>query len=177
MTTATRRRTRASSAPEPVRTYRWRGGGGFRNVPADVVGAELERLEIRPGDHHKTVDVLNSASDPDSPLHGCFEWDDTKAAALHRMQTCRSMLRSIAVVIVHDNKQTKRPVYVHITDDEGPKYIRTERVVNDAEVRRKALDEALALLSGVRRRFEFIQELSEVFEAIDRIAGQAQSRP
>lgn len=151
--------------------YKWRGGGraGFNGVPAQAVGEELDRLEVRPGEFHKTVDVLDAARHPDSALHGVFEWDDDKAGELYRLTQCRAMLRSIACVIVQQETRTKRPVYVHITDAEGPKYVKASRVASDAEVKKLAIDEALSMLNGLRRRFDFISELAPVFEAIENV--------
>lgn len=160
------RRQRSPRTETPTRVYKWtRAGFG---VPAQVVGEELERLEIKPGDFHRTHDVLDEARDPDNPLHGCFTWDDEKAAEMRRLDECRAMIRSIAYVVVRDGRRVKQPVYCHLTDDEGPKYVKADRVATEEEVRRKAMDEALALLTGVRKRFDFITELRPVFEAIDR---------
>lgn len=149
-------------------TYKWHGGG-FNGASAQEVGEELARLEVRPGDFHRTPDVLDEARNPDSPLHRCFEWNDDKAAEAHRLHQCRAMLRSIAVVIVRGEKREKRRLYCHITDEQGPKYVRSDRVASEESVRRAALDEALAMLNGLRRRFEFLQELSPVFEAMQKI--------
>jgi len=154
----------------PTRTviYAWKGGGG--KVAAQIVGEELERLEIKPGDYHKTKDVLEAARAPDSPLHPCFEWDDAEASELYRLQQCRNILRSIAVITVDaNNKRQKKNCYIHVTDAEGPRYVKTDRVANDDEIRQRAIDEALSLLNGLRRRFDFISELKPIFEAVAKI--------
>jgi hypothetical protein len=169
-----RSQNRSAQAPTaPARVYKWRRAGF--GVPAQIVGQELERLEIKPGDFHRTTDILESASDPESPLYAAFPWDDEQAAHQHRLGIARSMLRNITYVVIEGEKREKRPAYIHIIDDDGPKYVRSERVSTDEEVRRKAIDEALMLLNGLRKRFEFIKELRPIFRAIDSVVDQRDS--
>jgi len=154
-----------------IRNYKWRGGG-FGNASAQDVGEALEQLEVKPGDYHRTEEVMEVARDPDSPLHRCFEWDDSVAAELHRLNQCRQMLRSIACVIVKNEKPEKRPIYIHVTDEDGPRYVNADRVASDERLKKSAVEEALTALGGWRRRFEFIDDLSPIFEAIDEIANK-----
>lgn len=154
--------------------FKW-AGGSFP-VPADVVGRELQRLEVRPGDFHRTSDVLDAARHPDSPLHGCFTWDDEKAAEQHRMMQARGLLRSISVVITRGEEQEVRPVYLHLRDDDGPKYVRAERVATHADAMEAALHEALTALNGFKRRFAFLTELQPVFAAVSEVRKKVKKK-
>lgn len=145
-------------------TYAWRGGGF--HAPAQAIGEELAALEIKPGDYHRTRDLLEAARDPSSPLHDCLPWDDEQAAELHRLNVCRAILRSICVVIVKDKKRYKQNAYYHVRDAEGPRYVRAETVARSRDLRAAALDELLAMLTGLQRRFELIEELEEVLEPL-----------
>lgn len=165
MATKTKTKPAAEPADDQKRVFKWRGGGGF-GASAQEVGEELLRLEVKPGEFHRTPEVLDAARDPDSPLHKCFEWDDSKAAEQHRLHQCRNMMRSIAEVIVRGEHREKRPMYVHIRDTDGPKYVRASQVASDAQTRQRALDEVLSLLNGLRKRFEYLSELTPLFEEI-----------
>ncbi len=58
----------------------------------DPVLAELEALAD--GDKLDDESVVARATDPDSALHGEFDWDDASAAHQHRLQQARSLIGS-----------------------------------------------------------------------------------
>jgi hypothetical protein len=155
--------------------YKWRGPAAAGGVPAQIVGETLAAMEVKPGDFHRAPDVLDAARHPDHKLHPAFEWDDGKAAELHRLNQARGILRSIAVVIVRNNERTKRPMYVHVTDEDGPRYVNSNLVATDDKLKRSGMDEALQLLNSIRKRFEFIEELGPVFAALEKITSKKQS--
>lgn len=161
-------KTKTKKTPAEVR-YGF-NQGGFKGVNAQVVGEELRNLEIKPGDFHRTKDVLDAARDPDSELHKCFPWDDEEAAEAHRLGIARKLLRSICYVTVREEKIVKRPLYYHVRDAEGPRYVNADLVASDEEIRQSAIDEALIMLSGFRKRFEYLVELKPLFAAIDELA-------
>lgn len=56
--------------------------------------------------------VVEDAKDPDSPLHGYFEWDIEKAAHKHWIETARAIIRSVEVVVKTERVAVKAPFYV-----------------------------------------------------------------
>ena len=56
--------------------------------------------------------VVADASNPDSPLHGHFEWNDSKAAHQHRLQQARAILR-VRFVVTNEETVLRVPYYVH----------------------------------------------------------------
>ena len=170
-------KAKKSTVTKQIATIRYTfKGGGYTGVDAQAVGEELAALEIKPGDFHRTQDILDAARNPDSALHGCFTWDDSEAAEKCRANEARAVLRKIAYVVIKEEKREKHPVYYHVRDAEGPRYVRSDRVASDADIRASAIDEVLALLSGVRKRFEFLSELKSVFTAIDDFTTQMKSK-
>lgn len=147
--------------------FAWGPGASFKVSP-DVVGRELERLEIEPGQFHRSKDVLDAARDKDSPLHAAFTWDNRVAGEKYRLQEARAMLRSIRLVYEKEQKQVSRPVYVHIRDAGGPKYVRAEKMLTDAEIRKAAIREVMTLLNGIRKKYAFLKdELPLIFATIE----------
>lgn len=70
------------------------------SVPAQVVGEILQSLPSRSAD-----ELLKVARSRRSPIHDCFEWDDSVAAHQHRMNQARTMINSLEVeVVVADRK-------------------------------------------------------------------------
>jgi hypothetical protein len=157
--------------------YSWKPGSRC-TVPAQEAGKELERIS---GEHNgvlKPAVIVQESRPEDATLHPCFEWDDPKAANLWREDQARSIVRSIRV-IPDDSPQPDEPllVYVHVaTQDDGPCYTTTARAMSDDELREQVIAQALAQLEGWRKRFEHLQELRDVFVAIDR-ATRRRARP
>lgn len=81
-------------------------------VDAMVAGDELERIREANGGL-RPEGVVAAATNPSSPLHPCFEWDDTRAGDLYRRQQAASLIRSIRVLVVND-EGTKEPARAFI---------------------------------------------------------------
>lgn len=99
----------------------------------DEIDQALAALER---DGRLTVDdVVDAARDPDSPLHGEFEWDDTVAAELYR----RTQARRLIVTVRHRSVENARiivaPAYVRdasaATGQQG--YTRTISLQDDQD--------------------------------------------
>lgn len=161
-----------SVAAKPRVRYKW--GGKFRGAPAQAVGEELDRLREANKGRLEARDVLEAARDESSPLHTCFEWDDSTAAEVYRLDQARRICREIHVVIQRHNRQEKQYAFVHVTDAEGPRYASRDEVLSDKEVRQLALQEALDQLSALQRRYDFIAELKPVFAAFAKIQKKKQ---
>lgn len=80
-----------------LREYFAAAGSRYSADDAKVIGPELERL-AGPGDELVPGAIVHAASDPISPLHRYFEWDDTKAARRFRLAQANDMKRSILIV-------------------------------------------------------------------------------
>lgn len=95
------------------------------------------------------ADVVEWArNNPDSELHGRFEWDDRTAAARHREDQARQMIREIRVY-VEARPDLVVPIAVHLRRD-GDGYRLTADALEDrpAEVTR---EEARRLLFAIER--------------------------
>lgn len=47
--------------------------------------------------------VVEVARDPESPLHGFFEWDNTAAAAAYREVQAQNLIRRVHVLLIREN--------------------------------------------------------------------------
>jgi hypothetical protein len=95
-----------------------------------------------------------------------FEWDDTKAAELHREQTARTMINSIRVVHEDPGSKPSR-LYVNVVLANNEKgYVTTARVMSEADLYNQMLDDAMKLLKSFRERYQELSELEPVFKAV-----------
>jgi hypothetical protein len=83
--------------------------------------------------------VVKRANDnKKGPLGQMFEWDDTKAAHAHRLDTARTLIRSVRFT---NHVQHRGTVTVHVVNE--PKYVHGPRVEHGCQ--------GYVALSGIRR--------------------------
>lgn len=98
--------------------------------------------------------VVEAARSKASPLHGCFEWDDKKAAAKHRLDTARRLIVSVEMSVKYGKIQIAAPLYVH-DPDLPPKiagYRNTLQVRREVDVAREALVAEMARVRAILKR-------------------------
>ena len=142
-------------------TYQWKVQG-IMPVDAQTAGNELQRIYERDGVIEPETVVLESQT-PSAPLHSCFEWDDEKAAHKYRITQAQTIIRSI--VVVEEAKQPETRAFVNVQREYHPVSV----VVRNPEKREILLQNALNELRWFERKYNTLQELSNVFAAIKEV--------
>jgi len=92
--------------------------------------------------------VLDEATNPESPLHMYFEWDNDKAAQRFRHEQSRKLIRTFSVTI---KEQEKKLVHVpQIIRSQPGTYKTFEAVVKSPSDYEKALTQALEQLRAAK---------------------------
>jgi hypothetical protein len=113
-----------------------------------------------------------------SALHGRFEWDDAKAAELHRLQRAREII-SVYVEVIDDGSGSKTMrAFFSPVPDSGPKqggYVSTAEKLQHPDGRAEV---ALAQLKRMRSHYESypLDELLPVVTAIDKLRAELESQ-
>jgi hypothetical protein len=136
----------------------------------EAVQAELAALKsngvIRP------ADVVEHARNPESAMHGWFEWDDTEAAAQYRLEQARRLLRVYVTVKAADT--TPLRTFVSLSTDreqKGGGYREMQDVMSDEQLRAQLLADAFKELRAAQTKYRGLQQLSGVWEALDEAEG------
>jgi hypothetical protein len=160
--------------------YTWSEGSRFP-VQAQVAGEALEDIRERHGDCLKPAVVVEESRPDVAPLHPCFEWQDEKAAELYREDQARRVIRSVRVL--HEpmpDGEVRAPTIAYVSvrlPESGPVYLTTARVLSDVDLRQQALENALALFRGVQARYRHLEELAEVFAALEKVEAEPEPEP
>lgn len=142
-------------------------------VSADIVGAEMEKIEQRDGEV-TSRSLLEAGRPEDSPIHTLFEWNDGKAAELYRLKQATDVITHITVVVPEENQKPYR-AYVNIVEEKEGEQKQTGRFINiqtameNPETRRIVLDAALAEMRRFQAKYSKYQELAGVFEAMKKV--------
>ena len=164
--------------------YEWKHRTGMHGVKAQDAGAYFERLEERDGEIIPE-NVVDEARPETALLHPIFEWDDRKAAEKYRVQQAQGIIRNI--VIVQERQDDNPPIAVRAVINVEPveelglpntggeytraKYQMLKTAMMHDETRHTVLENAKRELSAVKRRYRDVQELAEVWAAIERVGA------
>ena len=125
---------------------------------------ELQSL----GDSYTPEDVLDLAEDPNTELHKCFTWDDTKAARLYRLSEARTICNSLRVVVERkDGTPQEFRVIQH--DDTEKVYKPVVLMVRNEDEYSRLLEQAKDDMRRFKERYKRITELAEVIDEIEKV--------
>lgn len=113
-------------------------------------------------------EVVESAANPESPLHSYFDWNDSSAAAKYRDWQARQLIASVEIVA--DNRFESSPVYVSLASDRLTSgYRAVKDVLQDDALRQEMLETALGELKAIQWRYERLKELAGVFREVAKV--------
>lgn len=142
----------------------------------EAIREELERIAGKNGGLLTPDDVVASARQKNSILHGMFEWDEKKAAHAYRVDQARVLIRSVTVVITTEKTNVSTVAYVRDPDIEADEqgYVSTVSLIGDTERCRAALVAEFSRAAAALRRarelavaFGMDGEVTAVADSID----------
>lgn len=158
--------------------YKFKHGSHVTGVSAQVAGETCARLEQE--GRLTPQDLVEESRPEDAPTHNAFEWNDSIAAERYRETQASYIIRSIVV----KPEATAEPVRGFISiekpiaedvDEVPPKpkreYVAIENVVTDKSLRSQMLANAFSELAAFRRKYVTLNELADVFAAIDKLVA------
>lgn len=149
--------------------YEWARGSRFEAKPQEI-GERIEQIRTINAGFVTPELLVDDARAEESPLHPCFEWDDTAAAMKYRLDQARLVLRSITVSIAEDRRLPIRAfVSVERDDGEGRTYTSIREALGDTGMREQLLGNALSEIKSWRSRYSRLKELADVFAAVDQL--------
>ena len=141
--------------------YQWKKAS-YIKADANVAGQMCEQLEQTVGLTAKSL--LDANRPKEAPLHGEFEWDDSKAAEQYREQQARHIINCLCV---KPERNDQEPVRAFFTISQ-PSYENISVILQSAEKHSSLLDLALKELNAFKAKYNTLTQLEPVFDAIDK---------
>jgi hypothetical protein len=139
----------------------------------------IKALE-RPGRRITAEILVQAARSPSHPLHGDFDWNDTRAAHRYRLDQARSLIASVRVIIETSTRRLAAPCYIRdVTMAPGPGYVATARLRSEREAAEESLVAEMVRLQAQLERCREISsalDLEEAFDAMLQTAIELRSR-
>lgn len=128
-------------------------------VPSEEIRAAVVALE---NEHGRLTPeyVLEEAAIETSPLHGCFEWDDSVAAHKHRLDQARRLIRSVKVVVTTTTRVISTVRYGRDPQAApGQGYVSVEQLRSEPDNARAFLRHEFSRAAAHLRRAEDLAEV------------------
>lgn len=125
----------------------------------------LELLDLAHNNGHLTADaVVEAASDPSSPLHNAFIWDDEVAGHQYRLHQARMLIGRYKITLVEtpDIVVSVRAFTSMPTDDGNRGWQPTEEIFATTEGRRIALEQAAREVNNLRKKYQNLVDFDAV---------------
>lgn len=135
------------------------------------LASELEQIKEQYGRLTPKL-VLTEARDENHPLHDRFEWDDTVAGELYRIEQARHLIKSVQVRFTEKgvDHSVRRFYAIRAADADEYQYDDIEDIMHD-QFRRKLL------LNEMQRRVdELVQQYGALKEFWDYLKRQERSK-
>lgn len=155
-----------------IESYKWKNRPKAGLIPATVAYECLMDIKQSNDGELTPNDVVKTASNPDSPLHCWFTWDDTEAARLHRLNEASSLIRSIEITYREIPNVPMRAFEISVRKQlNNPQsktiYSTAEEAALDPEYHQRLVREAKRALQAWKSRFASLTELHRLMVAID----------
>lgn len=148
--------------------YNWKLKGLAKGInPEDAVN-ELTRIQSLYGSITPEL-IVQSAEDESSVLHKFFEWDDTRAGRLWRIQQARILLNNIQVTVISDGETREIDVYEVTSKKDGYQNIDSFTSDNIEYVKAGIIQQLNALKNKLRLYKQFDKVLEYINQAIEAI--------
>lgn len=151
---------------------------GFHITDADAAKIAPRFFALEQRDGLLTAEaVLADARSPRSPLHGFFEWDDSKAAHAHRIRTAGTLIRAVAYrvqAIGPENIADFQPSLVYVTEQdadgtERSGYREFTRAMASEDTRDQVLAKAKREYEQWYVRYRRLEALAKVIPLADKL--------
>jgi len=158
--------------------YRVKPGSRLPPRRAQVYGECLQELADRHGGRLDAEIVISASRSLRSPIHECFEWDDSRAAEEYRRVQARELLRAIIVVQKDTGLVVRAFENVIVTasdlDDDvaGSYYVPIQDIIPNGNLMKQVLQEAVNYLKWFRKKYENLRQLGTVHRAIDKVIAK-----
>lgn len=149
-----------------IKKFEWAKGARVK-ADANEVGEVFQHLQSLGDKVLDEDDVITEARDFNSPLHLCFEWDDTKAAYEHRRSQARYLIRKLCVVVEDDPKAQPIRAYVSIQrpDEVDRDYVAVSRVMSSDDLLTEACQTLLKKLEGITLQYQHFVRVANILRA------------
>ena len=134
--------------------YKARNGGKLKDKDAQIIGKYFEGM----GKEITTTKIVEVAQSPKSEIHNYFEWDNTIAGNLYRLQQARNLMENIVVNVTIEGKQVEQRAWFSVRVEKGNAYVPIKVAIEVQDYRKQLLDKAITILENLTITMKMFRE-------------------
>ncbi|MBA7711658.1 hypothetical protein ES703_120624 [subsurface metagenome] len=149
-------------------------GARFKKSRIQAYGEEIERIKTKhKAKMLKSQIIVDEAREENSPIHECFQWDDSKASELYRRHQAVNLINHIVIIDVKDGEEKEVPFLVNVkiadSDEEDRGYISFEELIDDELLYTQYLNGLIQELITLKAKIKNFKELKGIYREIDKV--------
>lgn len=137
-------------------------GMSVAKAAAADVGPVIARL--RSSGRGTAAELVKAASDPSSPAHRHFEWDNGAAADNFRMLQARDLIQNIVITV--EKAPVQKPRTITRRQLEPPR-VEVEEVSHRVSLEQRAMEDLFTWEENYGARYRYAPAFVKVFDAIE----------
>ena len=144
------------------------------SVPAQIVGAECERIEKECGSV-TCEKLVDSARDMSSACHNLFEWDNEVAGEKWRLQQAKTVLCCLKIEVTNNEDNEPKQIKAFINTNPNntkAQYCSFKNVMSDTYLMASAVERAKRELNMFLDKYNTFNELLPINKAIQSFLDQ-----
>jgi hypothetical protein len=153
-----------------MKKYQFRPGFAWK-VDPELAGKTIEKLAEKTDGQVTPLMVLREAEKKNSPLHSCFDWNNSEAAEKWRIHQARLLMGSLIVNIEYSEPQTIR-AFVNIQTPERQSYYPINMIMDDKEMMQMVIDQLKRKLTIISKQLKVYEGMRKHAEKIDQLLLQ-----
>jgi hypothetical protein len=148
--------------------YKWAVGFHAKGIQAQSFGELFDKLAAE-GGGVQPERIISAASQPSSPIHSYFEWDNTAAGHQWRLNQARALCGGLrrVVVKVEQSDSPEKTIRAVVNLDDGRGYHPINHVLSDDKKRIRLLELARKDVNAATNKLsEFEDEAANVLQTL-----------
>jgi sugar-specific transcriptional regulator TrmB len=139
-----------------------------------AIAKRLEEIAALHGGSLTADLVVQDAKNPESPLHAYFDWDKDSASYKHWIDTARSLIASVRVVITTEKVVIKAPFYLRDPSKKGNEqgYTMLTKVRSDRSMAAEVINHEVALIIAALRRAKNVAQALDMVDEMENLLTQ-----
>ena len=136
----------------------------------DQLKKQLLKIQKHNGGSLSPSAVVDAARAEEHPLHGRFEWDDSKAGEAYRIEQARRMIRAVVTVINTGGAEIETRAFVSLSTTKGTPepYININAVTNSRDLMDVLLADARRDAESFAAKYAILKKCKPVVTAMRR---------
>ena len=135
----------------------------INGIKPAVIGKEMEKIAKKYNNALTPEILVNEAKNSRSPIHGCFTWNNKKAAHKCRLLEARYLLRNVIVEYEDEDELKTVRAFISVGNTE---YKPIKSIMSNEDLYNQMLEDAYKDLKEMKDKYSMLKELKFIWKQL-----------